>query len=405
MQVTVDQVNPQSIANWVKAKRDKDKSGEIVDQVDSLRKLAISAFLSGVPGQFSRLGETDSDHMVSIKYPALLRFGLASWLSKDGRLLNDLTAGTLSDVEFCRAMHGIAVTAHYVLAGYPHTPNPDLIHRLMQLVARYGHAQLGIPTRIDLRAHLLQAARGEPALHALKHSYRDHFFHLLEVCFLGHLLLETKLGDGRFLWHHVADHLRLWGDKQKVLRLWYMAALLHDVGYSMDVLKSSCEHLDFFQHSKALQNLVKQFDQAIGNLASAPEMADFCALRGGTADCTNGIERDHGIIGAMHVRALLKKISTADPSVKPQEYEPAVRAIALHNLRRHSDKIVFAQNPLAFLLAICDQLQEWRRPRLPYAISPIVLLARMQGGQHDANRIDGADQRDGYQSRCQTGRL
>ena len=112
---------------------------------------------------------------------------------------------------------------------------------MVWLLSEHAHHALGVPEQIDLRAHLLQAARGEPALHVLKAYYRDHFFHALEVCFLGHFLLELGLTPSRSLWQLIGQRLGLRGDREKkhrtVLRLWYVTSLLHDVGYGIDVLK------------------------------------------------------------------------------------------------------------------------------------------------------------------------
>jgi hypothetical protein len=301
-----------SISGWVEDQRcDLDK---IAEQIKCLRKSSAEAFQNGTPDQPNPSTPQDQEPEFPLGNLALLRYGMNLWLDEQGQIVKELRSGVLSDVEFCRGMHGIAVTAHYLLAGYPSAPDPDIIHRLMQLVSRYGHIELGIPARVDLRAHLLQAARGEPALLALKHSYRDHFFHVLEVCFLGHMLLETRIDSHRHLWNLVADQMALGSNKTLVLRLWYIAALLHDVGYAMDVLESSCKHLKFFKHSKSLQALVSQFERAINYLAKDPEVRTFCLNPNGMGACPDEIERDHGVVGALHVRALLKKINETDTS-------------------------------------------------------------------------------------------
>ena len=202
-------------------------------------------------------------------------------------------------------MHGLAVTASYLLGGQAFSD--DLIHRLIQLLARFGHDELGIPRRIDLRAHLLQAARGEPALHSLKRYYRDHFFHALEVCFLGHVLLELQIPDGSYLWQLVSKLIGRPMDHRAVLRQWYLAALLHDVGYAMDVLNGSWQHISFFKHSLALGNLRDSFQNAMHQLSQEDELCRFGLVM------EPGIERDHGIIGALHLRALLENIKKTDP--------------------------------------------------------------------------------------------
>jgi hypothetical protein len=87
---------------------------------------------------------------------------------------------------------------------------------------------------------------------------------------------------------------------------------------------------------------------------------------------------------------LLERIASDDPTVRIDDYEPAITAIALHNLRRSEDRIAFKDQPLAFLLAICDQLQEWSRPRLAYSTAPVWLLARLRGSIAPAGDLEEA---------------
>jgi hypothetical protein len=368
------------VADWVKKQRRE--ISFINRRLEELRDMAANEFLAGRTESTTKASEEENQEKLPIGPKSLLCFSLNSWLAPDGRLRTDLGSGVLSDIEFCRTLHGVAITAHYLLAEQGLTD--DVIHRLTQLIAQYGHGDLGIPARLDLRAHLLQAARGEPALHALKRFYRDHFFHTLEVCFLGHALLETELDENRRLWQLVAEHLHVPENKQQVLRLWYMATLLHDIGYAMDVLNGSRKFLGFFKHSTALRTLDRSFEEALMRLFDAEEVGKL------GIKMDRGIEQDHGVIGALHLRSLLDRIAQDDQTVIPDDYMPAIQAIALHNLRRHDDKISFTRQPLAFLLAICDQLQEWRRPQLSFATSPNWLLARLGGASAESAGLEGA---------------
>lgn len=366
-----------SVSKWCGKQRQRNDI--IRKRLEDLRAVAANEFLTGRAELATRPPDKEN---LPIGPKALLCFCMNRWLAPGGRLCANLTSNIYSDIEFCRTLHGVAVTAHYLLGEQSLTD--DNIHRLIQLMAQYGHGDLGIPARLDLRAHLLQAARGEPALHALKRFYRDHFFHAMEVCFLGHVLLETELYEDRCLWQVVAERLNLPGNKQKVLRLWYMAALLHDIGYAMDVLNSSRKFLDFFHHSSALKLLDKSFEDAISQLSKEPELKAFGIQQ------SPGTERDHGIIGALHLQSLLKRIHKEDSTIDVDEYKPAIEAIALHNLRGSNDRVSFSKQPLAFLLAVCDQLQEWRRPHLSFATSPNWMLAKLGGAPADSAALEGA---------------
>jgi len=105
-----------------------------------------------------------------------------------------------------RCMGHIGRVLHYLLANT--ALDWRTIEGLVWMIAEYGHMHLGIDHRIDITSHLLHAARTEPPLHAMQAYYRDHFFHAIEVCFLGHLLLITQDAGGRPLWESVADQFR-----------------------------------------------------------------------------------------------------------------------------------------------------------------------------------------------------
>jgi hypothetical protein len=368
-----------SVTEW--CNKQQEEISNINDRLEDLRNITANSFRAGSSILSPRVSMRIKQEQFPIDRESLFCFGFNRWLAPDGRLRTDLTNNMLSNIEFCRTLHGVSITAHYLFGEQSLTD--DVIHQIMEHVARFGHDDLGIPARIDLRAHLLHAARGEPALHALKPFYRDHFFHALEVCFLGHVLLETKL-EGQYLWQLVSKIIFKEESRLKVLQLWYLGALLHDIGYAMDVLNSSYKFLGFFHHSKALQHLVESFRNTTKQLSEEEE------LRGLGIDLEPGIEQDHGVIGSLHLKSLLKRISRDDHNLNLKEYEYAIKAIALHNLRRQQDKISFSQQPIAFLLAICDQLQEWRRPRLSFETSPNWMLSKLGGAFSDPVNLEGA---------------
>lgn len=210
-----------------------------------------------------------------------------------------------TDEELAAAVTSVARVAQYVLGGLP--MDDRTIQGMVWLLSEYVHHVLGVPQQIDLRAHLLQAARGEPALHVLKSFYRDHFFHALEVCFLGHFLLELQISPRQPLWRLVAQKLgfpRTEENHRSVLRLWYVAALLHDVGYGIDVLKGLQSLLQFFGHAEPLHGLSDRLSADLTQLSKDLEKA---GLAGYTAADKPG--EDHGVIAAWHVEKLLQKIA------------------------------------------------------------------------------------------------
>jgi hypothetical protein len=221
---------------------------------------------------------------------------------------------------------------------------------------------------------LLQAARGEPALHVLKNYHRDHFFHVIEVCFLGHLLLQTRLGNGRTLAQRFSEAMEFNEGSRRIMGLWYLASLLHDVGYGVDVLKGVTKLLGFFKNSEALRKLSTDLENATTPVGASAEVRSLSFL----GDSAKG--DDHGVVGAIHLKGLLDTIAKDDSTVVTDDYAAAYHAIAVHNAREHDNRVSAGNTPLSFLLILCDQLQEWNRPRLQFPTAPAWFLAHLENG-------------------------
>jgi len=276
-----------------------------------------------------------------------------------------------SDEDLSKAFFYLTKLSQYLLADF--TIDSQTILGMIWLISEYVHHNLGLPGRVDFAAHLLQASRGEPALHSLRHYYRDHFFHALEVCFLGHFLLELEIEDGKRLWEKVSGEMGFTEDgHKKVLRFWYLAALLHDVGYGIDALKGVRDLLNFFQNAQPLKELREDLEKVVDKLSTELSVEGFVGY-----EASDKPGEDHGVIAARHLEGLLKIIAKDDPNVKPEEYEPSIRAIAMHNSRNHT--VNFDDEPLAFLLILCDTIQEWNRMQFNFATAPVEILTKLEG--------------------------
>lgn len=290
----------------------------------------------------------------------------SEWAVSEHRF-RQLQSDSHGPAEKLRHFSSCSHLAHYVLTDMP--ADDQAIEALVWAVSRYGHDRLGIDPQLDLRAHLLHAARNEPALHVLKPFYRDHFFHAIEVCFLGHLLLDTNIKNGLPFHSLVGGLLGLTG-REHVLREWYVAALLHDIGYSVEVLKSTRKVLAFSKRSGKITQLGKSIDEAIQFLSRQLAVGDLGSPDSAAPDL------DHGIVGAEHLRSLLESISQRNGG--GHNYDAASRAVALHN--QHRETVEFRRDPLAFLLILCDAIQEWNRPHLRFASAPADILTALMKG-------------------------
>jgi hypothetical protein len=319
----------------------------------------------------------------SLNRSSLLRFFFGKVL-RGSSLLASLPPSTLrSDSESAMQLRNLTRVAHHVFAGFP--LDEDTIESIVALLSQYVHHELGVTQRLDLKLHLLFAARGEPALHSLKLFYRDHFFHALEVCFLGHLLMEIEVEPARPLWHLIARNWKLnpqdSDTRQCVLRGWYVAALLHDIGYWIDIQDAVANRLDFFRNTPPLAVLAKGLRGSLDDLSAALAAENFEEY--GASDRPG---KDHGVIAARHLAEMISRGVKFEPCLNGIEYRDAVRAIAVHNSRKHH--VSFKRSPLGFLLILCDTIQEWNRTRFGAAVAPTEILARMTSGAPGAHAED-----------------
>ena len=373
-----------SVHTWLQGEREhlKTKSIGLLQHLRIIHNISVSCFLAHDSiDEYSMLLNLKNTETIFLSRDTLLSYFMHHLLMKENSVVRNIENNVLSDLTLCRLMHGIALSSNF-LYGDQHLDS-EFIHRMMQLISRYCHEDLKLHPRIDIRAHLLHAARSEPSLHSLKRYYRDHFFHVIEVALLGHVLLETEISENWCLWESIHPN------KETVLRWWYLAALLHDIGYAIDVLKSSHSHFEFFKHCQDLLGLTKSIDSEINSLKDGRGVKELQELGIQFTDDSQ-YHKDHGVIGAMHLMSLLKRIGKDDSDLDIHDYSPAIEAIALHNLKSPSYRISFKKKPIAFLLALCDQLQEWRRPRLPFNVSANTLLAKLTGGGGHPHEYDGS---------------
>lgn len=262
-----------------------------------------------------------------------------------------------SDDELQCALSSIARLVHNVIGGVP--MDRETIQAYIWVLSEYAHNALGLPAQLDLRAHLGIAEREEPVLHGLRRFYRGHFFHAMEVCLLGHFLLDLFIG-GEPLWKRAVTGIPSCNTRRDVLKLWYLTALLHDVGYAVDIAKGAADLFRMFGKGDILDDFATGFKKSIDEISEKLAKTSF---QGYTESDRPG--EDHGVISARHLEILLERIAGEDGKFDRKDYAPAVQAIASHNSHKH--KIVFETDPLAFLLVLCDALQEWRRPALSFA--------------------------------------
>ncbi|MCX6927180.1 MAG: hypothetical protein NT154_28840 [Verrucomicrobia bacterium] len=286
--------------------------------------------------------------------------------------------------------------ATVLLADQPWTA--ERIETLIEVLSGYAHQVLGVPERLDLAMHLRQTLRGETALHTLKQRYRDHFFHTVEVCLIGHWLLRSQPARKRSLAEVLVAKCRKaetqaakkgprtsaipWfvpATPDDLLQNWWLAALSHDTAYGIDVLQGTLNLLGYFRNEKGVVEFTKNTQDCVSKLSAhlselAPELAGDMGICKG----------DHGLIAAGHLARSLDLIG----KVERERFQPAVRAVAFHNTRH--PRVDALRDPIAALLILCDTVQDWARSQLGFTRSPAEVLSRIvEGGETPATEQFG----------------
>ncbi|MBX7208773.1 MAG: hypothetical protein K1X78_10705 [Verrucomicrobiaceae bacterium] len=341
---------------------------------------------------------SDEEHERRRYERKLLRFWLARAIDESlKRLRADWEQHPLQRqlLEYPAALGRLATV---LLADQPWTA--ERIETLIQALAGYAHQILGVPDRLDLGVHLRQTLRGETALHTLKQRYRDHFFHTIEVCLIGHWMLlshpdaatpatladvlvakctAAKAEASAAASNRVEEAAR-WHvpeDARKFLANWWLAALTHDTAYGIDILGGTLRLLDYFKNHDAIGHFTKAVNASVKELSQ--QLCGVVPDIEGLKDDTGIAKGDHGLITAGHLDHSLAKIGTKDQI----DYRPAVRAIAFHNTRH--PKVDALRDPVAALLILCDTVQNWGRSQLGFTRSPAEVLSRIVEGGGSPN--------------------
>lgn len=262
----------------------------------------------------------------------------------------------------------------------PSISRVEFLDSLLYLIDRYSHVELQVDERINIREHLGRGFSAEVKLHLTQSFYRDHLLHVIDVFLMGHMLLNTYFdcpGGTNLPFIEYISNLLKSSTPVDLLREWAVAALLHDIGYQLaSKLKNSEMYHNFFQlcgniypdwldsKAEACKKLEEFAAQLISHFKEIESCCNWLPEKGESYELS-----DHGILSSLRVAQVLAHAGAqGQPVGQPIDpellgkYSHALYAIAHHNLFNH--KISLASHPLAVLLRICDELQEWGRRRV-----------------------------------------
>jgi GAF domain-containing protein len=218
-------------------------------------------------------------------------------------------------------------------------------------------------------------------------DYREHFIHLFHVFCLGYVILcqWKRKGKELGLLEPLAQHCGT-RDENYVLKIWFVAAIYHDVGYPSEKFEILVRK--FFETTVG-REIKSQFDWssvllADKNLEHIKELSELFATKTNHPDQKEVFEKwflkklledhDHGVLTALILlQEGERKIDWKKNGMWDLAKEAAL-AIALHNYwKREPDEeekefdlgLLAAEDlGLSFFLTFCDTAQEWGRTAL-----------------------------------------
>lgn len=218
----------------------------------------------------------------------------------------------------------------------------------------------------------------EPLLQDL--GLRDHFTHSFNVFLLGYYIMNKleELYPNDYLFCNIGNI------EQNRNLIWMLTSTFHDVAYSLEkadqwLNKFFIQFLGVDPHlslrmSELLTPVYIDFMHMLSqyhNNPSAPSLnIDFAKMDWlyYNALCEECARKNHGVLSALMLcyrmalkEGFLNRNTSGNSSIVNffHLHLVASHAISLHNIR--SIKVRFNEHPFAYLLVLCDELQDWGR--------------------------------------------
>lgn len=290
------------------------------------------------------------------------------------------------EAEYNQNKKDVNQNEHFVrppFADIPFAKGSSLSSSIIFMISEYAYREIGVPRELLIFEKLSQQLNFELPLYAANEFYRDHCYHVIDVCLLGEFLLicNTSLlknKSKKIIFRGLKD--TNWAD---VLKNWYIAALCHDLGYVVeraDKLVGPIEKLEGLEQfniylKDGLKAGKSELKEKIDLLCSEKDLGIMEELKKKIDERIDKL--DHGIIGWLYLCQLLKKLKIPLLPIKP-----ALTAILRHNLCEHDETI--HEEILSLLLILCDHLQEWGRPRVATEQLATGIMENMRFSSHES---------------------
>lgn len=233
-----------------------------------------------------------------------------------------------------------------------------------------------------LHTLVLLSSELDVLLYLTRKRYRDHYKHQFLVGALGWFLLDIELPGGKTLREEIEDKSQL--SSEQINQAWWTAALLHDHGYPLSYILRSVREINRVKgeisYGKGIidkiRSLYDSYDKVFSHELLSMIQIDKLSLMQSKvqrlllafipkehvnllAKIENEFIFDHGVIGAIN---LVSYLDESGCSIDDNSWiKESLIAICFHNSLHLTPDISFREHPIAFLLRLCDELQEWDR--------------------------------------------
>lgn len=262
-----------------------------------------------------------------------------------------------------------------------------IFKKLIEEICNYAYdKQIKLDGRFEIKKWLEDLLERELFLSVTKKRHRDHLLHACRIALLGERILMGKItydGNKEFrLIDLVRELLKSKGDTQrllelyehdtedgeafneKILQVWYIAALFHDVGFIYGAFTEVWQNLAFLMN---LPNFKEMYLDVEKGLTDFKNKFSVSVVRGELYKSEFTREFDHSKIGACLISNLLGESNLV-----------CDMAAFITDHHSSNETLDFTERPLSFLMVLLDELQEWNRPVLGRKIRDQILSEKIR---------------------------
>jgi len=253
--------------------------------------------------------------------------------------------------------------------------------QLIKKISDYAYDKRELDARFEIKAWLENLLERELFLSITKKRHRDHLLHACRMALLGERILKGKIiyDDGKefrlldlvrelfrkqkdtqkLLKLYEVDTLNNEALDEKILQIWFIAALFHDVGFIYEAFTEVWENLKDIMKYPNFKEMHLDIEKALANFKKRFSVSD---VRVKLYKSKFTREFDHSKIGACLISNLLGESNLI-----------CDMAAFITDHHSSNETLEFTERPLSFLMVLIDEIQEWERPVLGRKIRDQIL--------------------------------